>query len=135
AEMLVEHVADRQLCFVEGQGSLGHPAYSGVTLSLLHGSCPDAMVLCTRPARTLHNDWPDCPVRPIRQQIELYEAAAAMLHPARVVAVSVNTVGMSADEAQASVQRVSQEAGLPVADPIRDGADQLLAAVRQALQL
>ena len=83
AEMLVEHAADRQIMFIEGQGSLGHPAYSGVTLSLLHGSCPDAMILCTRPGRDLHNGWPDCPIAPLVQQIEAYETVTGLLHPSR----------------------------------------------------
>ena len=135
AEMLVEHVADRQICFIEGQGSLGHPAYSGVTLSLLHGSCPDAMVMVTRPTRTLHNDWPDCPIRPITQQIRFYEDAAAMMHPARVVAVAVNTVGLSTEEAARQIRQIADETGLPAADPIRDGPEVLLKAVREAVGL
>jgi uncharacterized NAD-dependent epimerase/dehydratase family protein len=130
-EMLVEHVADRQICFIEGQGSIGHPGYSGVTLSLLHGSCPDAMVICHRPDRVVHNGWEDCPVAPIRQQIDIYERVLAPLHPGKVVAVSVNTGGMPADAANASVQAIAAETGLPTADPIRHGADALLDAVRR----
>ena len=78
AEMLVERVRDRQLCFVEGQGSIEHPGYSGVTLSLLHGVCPDAMVICTRPTRRCHES-DDCPIAPIEQQIGLYESLTAPL--------------------------------------------------------
>jgi uncharacterized NAD-dependent epimerase/dehydratase family protein len=134
-EMLVEHAADNDIMFVEGQGSLGHPGYSGVTLSLLHGSCPDAMVICTRPNRRLHNDWPDCPIAPLRQQIPAYEAVAGLLHPAKVVAVSVNTAGMTEPEAQAAVNAAAEESGLPAADPIRHGPDRLFKAVRDALKL
>ncbi len=134
-EMLVEHVADRQIMFIEGQGSLGHPGYSGVTLSLLHGSCPDVMVLCTRPGRRLHNEWADCPIAPIRQQIHVYEAVAALMHPSKVVAVSVNTAGMSEADAAAAIRAAAEESGLPAADPIRSGPDVLLKAIRAALVL
>ncbi len=134
-EMLVEHVADRQLCFVEGQGSIGHPGYSGVTLSLLHGTCPDAMVICHRPDRRLHNDWPDCPVAPIAQQIAIYEQVLAPLHPGKVVAVAVHTAGMTAGAADESLRAIAEETGLPTADPIRTGCGTLLDAVRQHLAI
>jgi uncharacterized NAD-dependent epimerase/dehydratase family protein len=135
AEMLVEHVGDRQVCFVEGQGSIAHPGYSGVTLSLLHGSCPDAMVLCHRPDRSQHNDWPDCPIAPIRQQIALNEQVLAPLHPGKVVAVAVHTGGMPAAEAEQTLRSIASETGLPTADPIRTGPEALLAAVRRHLSL
>lgn len=130
AELLVQHVADSDMCIIEGQGSIGHPAYSAVTLGLLHGSCPDAMVLVHRPGRKLHNDWPDCPLAPIRQQIALYESALAVLHPGKVVAVAVNTARMAAEDAESAVREIAAETGLPVADPIRHGCGKLLAAVR-----
>lgn len=134
-EMLVQHVADRQICFVEGQGSITNPSYSGVTVSLLHGACPDAMVMVVRPDRTGHNGWADCPVAPVETQIALYEQVLAPLHPGKVVAVAVNTHGMTGEEAQATVRALSARTGLPAADPIRDGCDNLLAAIRQHLSI
>lgn len=130
-ELMLEHVADRRICFVEGQGSIDHPGYSGVTLSLMHGCCPDAMVIVHRPGRHLHNELPGCTVTPIGQQIVLYEQAMAPVYPSKVVAVAVNTVGMSAEEAKQSTQAVADETGLPSADPIRDGCGVLWTAVRQ----
>ena len=135
AELLVEHVAACQLCIVEGQGSIGHPAYSGPTLSLLHGVCPDVMIMCHRPDRIIHGKWPDCPVAPIRQQIELYEAILAPLHPGKVVAIAVNTVGMEDAAAREAIEHVANETGLPAADPIRNGCVTLLAAVRNHVGL
>ena len=134
-EMLVEHVADRQLMYVEGQGSLDHPAYSGVTLSLLHGCCPDAMVMVHRPGRTIHGSWTDCPIAPLEQQIALYEQALAPLHPGRVVAVAVNTAGMEPDEGGQAVRDVAPRTALPAADPIRHGCEVLHHAVRNRLGL
>jgi uncharacterized NAD-dependent epimerase/dehydratase family protein len=133
SEMLVEHVADREVCFIEGQGSIGHPGYSGVTLSLLHGTCPDAMVMCHRPGRMLHNDWPDCPVAPINAQIQIYEQVLAPLHPGKVVAVAMNTGEMPDAEAERAIEEMAAETGLPTADPVRSGCAVLLAAVRERL--
>jgi len=130
AEMLVEHVADRQILFIEGQGSIDHPGYSGVTLSLLHGCCPDAMVIVHRPGRLHHGSWTDCPITPVEQQIAMYEGTLAPLHPGKVVAVAVNTAGMDPRAADQSVQELAARTGLPAADPIRHGPDTLLAAVR-----
>jgi uncharacterized NAD-dependent epimerase/dehydratase family protein len=132
-EMLVEHVGDRQICFVEGQGSIEHPGYSGVTCSLLHGSCPEVMVMCHRPDRELHGGWEDCPVAPITQQIELYEKLLAPLIESKVVAVAVNTYRMDPSEADAMVKEIARTTGLPAADPIRQGCGELLQAVRSYL--
>ncbi len=134
-ELLVQHVADRQVCFIEGQGSIEHPAYSCVTLALVHGACPDAMVMCHRPGRRFHSDWEDCPITPIEQQVILYEQMAEPVHPSKVVAVAVNTVGLSAEEAEAAVREAAERTGLPAADPIRDGCGTLLAAVRRQIGL
>jgi uncharacterized NAD-dependent epimerase/dehydratase family protein len=133
AEILVEREADREILFIEGQGSIEHPGYSGVSLSLLHGTCPDAMVMCHCPGRAFHHDEPDCPIAPIGQQIALCEALLAPLHPGKVVAVAVNTAGMSEDEAEAAIQGVADETGLPTADPIRMGCSDLLRALRANL--
>jgi uncharacterized NAD-dependent epimerase/dehydratase family protein len=133
AEMLAEREADREIQFIEGQGSIEHPGYSGVSLSLLHGTCPDAMVMCHRPGRELHHEEPDCPITPINQQIALCEQLLAPLHPGKVVAASVNTAGMTDDEAAEAVRALAGETGLPAVDPIRMGCDELLAAVRTHL--
>jgi len=124
-----------QICFIEGQGSIEHPAYSAVSLALLHGSCPDAMILCHRPGRQYHNDRPDCPIAPIEEQIHLNEALVRPLHPARVLGVSINTAGMSDEEAARHRAEIAERTGLPVSDPIRYGVEPLLAAIRSALGL
>jgi uncharacterized NAD-dependent epimerase/dehydratase family protein len=132
SEQLVLEAArrDPQLILVEGQGSLGHPAYSGVTLGLLHGSCPDCLVLCAAP--------PDEEVfagvpRPEPSHLaRLYEEVAALVKPAPVVAVSVNTGGLEAAEAEEFVARVAEETGLPAADPFRTSAAPILEAVLRA---
>ncbi len=118
------------LILVEGQGSLGHPAYSGVTLGLLHGSCPDAIILCA-----------DASTEPIMAGVprpeparaaRLYEEVAALVKPAPVAAVSVNTRGLPDEEANAFVATISSETGLPAADPFRGSAASILEAVMGA---
>lgn len=133
AEMLVEHVADRQICFVEGQGSIAHPGYSGVTLSLVHGTCPDAMVMVHRPDRVLFNNWADCPIPSVAEQVAMYERMLAPLHAGKVVAVAMNTAGMAAEEAQRAVRAIAGQTGLPAADPVREGCAELLGAVRRGV--
>ena len=132
SEQLVLEAArrDPDLILVEGQGSLGHPAYSGVTLGLLHGSCPDCLILCAAPQN--EEVFAGVP-RPEPSRIaRLYEEVAALVKPAPVVAVSVNTRGLDDAGAEELVARIAEETGLPAADPFRASAAPILEAVVQA---
>lgn len=132
SEQLVLEAArrDPDLILVEGQGSLGHPAYSGVTLGLLHGSCPDCLILCADASG--EEVVPGVP-RPEPSHIaRLYEEVAALVKPAPVVAVSVNTRGLDDAEAGEFIARVAEETGLPAADPFRTSAAPILEAVLDA---
>jgi uncharacterized NAD-dependent epimerase/dehydratase family protein len=130
AARLVEEGASRApLLFVEGQGSLIHPAYSGVTLGLLHGCLPDALVLCHRAGSTVIDDYPETPIPSLTSLIALYEGAIGWVRPARVVAIALNTRGLTDDEARAEIERAAAETGLPATDPVRFGAETLLEAV------
>ena len=132
AEELVLRAAESSpgLILVEGQGALSHPAYSGVTLGLLHGSCPDCLVLCVSPERG--PGYAGVPRPSPARAVRLYEEVAALVKPAPVVAVSANTKGLSDKEASAFVEKVAEETGLPVADPFRDSAEPILEAVLKA---
>jgi uncharacterized NAD-dependent epimerase/dehydratase family protein len=120
---------------VEGQGALTHPGFSGVTLGLLHGSAPDVMVLCHDSGRTEVKGFPGLPVKPLRELIALYEAAATWSRPpgARipVVAIALNTSALDPAAAARAVDAAALETGLAAADPVRDraGADRLAAAL------
>ncbi len=119
--------ASPDLILVEGQGALSHPAYSGVTLGLLHGSCPDCLILCVSP-----DDAPGyagVPRPTPAHAARLYEEVSALVKPAPVVAVSANTRGLTDEEARAFVERVSDDTGLPAADPFRHSAGPILDAV------
>lgn len=120
--------------FVEGQGSLMHPAYSGVTLSLLHGSNPDAMILCHKAGSQAIRNYPHLPLPAMRELVSMYETAASWVRPvgmpkARVVGISVNSSPLPESEARRYLDQLADETGLPVTDPVRYGVDALLAAL------
>ena len=122
--------ASPDLILVEGQGSLGHPAYSGVTLGLMHGSCPDCLILCSAdPHEEVFRGVPrPSPARVAR----LYEEVASLIKPAPVVAVSLNTGGLDEEQARDLIAAVADETGLPTADPFRGSATPILEAVLEA---
>jgi uncharacterized NAD-dependent epimerase/dehydratase family protein len=117
--LVVECAADADIVLVEGQGSLLHPSYSGVTLGLLHGSMPHAMIMCGQPSRTRINNHPWVPIPPYGELNRLHETMAAMLRPAPVIAISLNTVDLPDEDARAAIARTADETGLPVTDPVR----------------
>jgi len=127
------HRRGGELLWVEGQGSLVHPAYSGVTLGLYHGSVPHVLVLCHRAGSTEIEGSPGHPIPPLRELVELHERMALPRRPARVAALALNTAGLGEREAREVVAAASDETGLPAADPVREGADALLDAVLAGL--
>src|SRR5215204_366512 len=133
AERLVVEGAARggELLWVEGQGSLVHPAYSGVTMGLMHGATPHAFVLVHKARATHTEGYPDHPLPPLPELIELHERASLRLRPATVVAVALHTGALGEDEARAEIAHVQEETGLRTDDPVRFGADSLLEAVLQ----
>jgi uncharacterized NAD-dependent epimerase/dehydratase family protein len=107
---------------IEGQGSLMHPSFAGVTLGLIHGAQPDAMVICHEPTRTHMRGLPHYRVPPIKVVMEACLDAARLTNPqAKFVGAAVNTSAMSAEQAQAYLGKVSNDLGLPACDPVRTG--------------
>ena len=137
SERLVLEAAGREpapdLILVEGQGSIAHPAYSGVTTALLHGSCPDCLILCADAHGPEDELFPGVPFPEPKNIARLYEDLAALTKPAPVVAVSVNTSAIGdAAEAEALLDRVSEQTGLPTADPVRGNPGPILDALLAA---
>jgi uncharacterized NAD-dependent epimerase/dehydratase family protein len=132
AERLVVEGAARggKLLFVEGQGSLVHPMYSGVTLGLVHGAAPHAFVLCHRAGADEIEGSPGHPIPPLADLVELHERISLPIRPARVVCIALNTGALERDEdARAAIAAAADETGLPADDPVRFGAGFLLDAV------
>jgi uncharacterized NAD-dependent epimerase/dehydratase family protein len=132
AEQLVVEGAERggELLFVEGQGSLIHPMYSGVTLGLVHGAAPHAFVLVHRAGQVEIEGCPGHPIPPLRELVELHERISLPARQAKVVCVAVNTAAIEdEEEARAAVSAVEGQTGLPADDAVRFGAGKLLDAV------
>ena len=131
AERLVveAHARGGELLFVEGQGSLLNPLYSGVTLGLFHGSAPHLLVLCHKSAQRYIEDDERYPIPPLSELVELHERTALLSRPARVAGIALNTRGLDDAEAAAAVEAAEAETGLPATDPVRFGAGPLVEAV------
>ncbi len=133
AERLVlQGSKDADIVLVEGQGSINHPGYSGVTLGLLHGSCPDALILCHQSTRRYIGDyrqaaWLELP--PLAEYVRLYETIGSAVHPTKVIGICLNTYDMTEDEARAACAAAERETGLPATDPVRFDPAPLVAAV------
>ncbi len=136
-EMVIEAARDADIVVVEGQGALQHPAYSGVALSLLHGACPDALILCHQQGRTqlrIVDAGPAPRIRPLSELILDNERAASWLAPGRVLGLSLNTIQLEEAEAKRAIENAAQRTGLPVTDPVRFGAEPLAVTLMRRLE-
>ena len=132
--LVVEGAQRGDLLWIEGQGALLHPLYSGVTLGLMHGSVPHVYVLCHEAGRTeIEGVDAHHPIPPLSELVELHERISLPVRPARVVAVAVNTRFLDEEAARAAVAEAQEETGLPADDPVRFGAGRLLDAVLDGL--
>jgi uncharacterized NAD-dependent epimerase/dehydratase family protein len=118
-----------ELLIVEGQGSLLHPQYSGVTLGLYHGSAPHLLVLCHFAGQRFVNDDERFPIPPLGELVDLHERSSLLARPARVACIALNTRGLDEDEARRAVAAAEEETGLPAGDPVRFGAERLVDAL------
>ena len=123
---------DGEILWVEGQGALLHPAYSGVTLGLIHGSAPHAFVLCHMAGTTEIEGYPGHPLRTLPELVELHERIALPRRPAKVQAIALNTRGLDEPSARAAIAAAAAETGVPVDDPVRFGAAGLADALLEA---
>jgi uncharacterized NAD-dependent epimerase/dehydratase family protein len=120
-----------ELLWVEGQGSLVHPVYSGVTLGLYHGSVPHLLVLCHEAGRTEIEGvgGGPHPIPSLARLVELHERNALPVRPAVVACIALNTRDLDENAARAAIAAAEDETGLPVDDPVRFGAARLVDAV------
>jgi uncharacterized NAD-dependent epimerase/dehydratase family protein len=136
AERLVVEGVRRggEVLFVEGQGSVLHPAYSGVTLGLIHGSAPHAYVLCHMAGQTVVDGDARFPIPPLAELVDLHERISLLARPARVCAIALNTRSLDDGAARHAIAEAEQQTGLPADDPVRFGAGKLLEAVETLLR-
>jgi uncharacterized NAD-dependent epimerase/dehydratase family protein len=124
AEILSPDASAQHWDVVEGQGSLFHPAYAGVSLGLLHGTQPDVIVMCHEEGRDRVLGLPNYATPTISEAIELTLVLARRTNPGvRCAGVSLNTARLDEAQARAILQKHQRELGLPVADPLRAGAE------------
>lgn len=112
---------------IEGQGSLFHASYSGVTLALIHGGAPDALILCHEPTRETMRGLPDYSLPSLEQLRDTSLSLAQVVNPqCKVTGVSINTAALSDDAAQTLLSDIEARMGLPTVDPFRDSAARLV---------
>ena len=132
-QITIQGAKDNDIVLVEGQGSLIHPGYSGVTLGLLHGACPDALILCHQVTRDYIGDYhgrePWVKIPSYAEMIEIYERAAHPVHPTKVIGICLNTYDMDEAAARDACARAADETGLPATDPVRFESDALVDAI------
>jgi uncharacterized NAD-dependent epimerase/dehydratase family protein len=129
-EQLVLYAAHEgaDLVVVEGQGAINHPAYAAVTLALMTGCAPDALVLVADPRRVRVETYATPTLR-YAEAIALHERLLDAVKPAPIVGIALNTWGLNDDEARAEIARAREESGLPADDLVRFGADEFYAAI------
>ncbi|MCE9526420.1 MAG: NAD-dependent epimerase/dehydratase family protein, partial [Planctomycetales bacterium] len=129
AEKLVLENQHHDILLVEGQGSLVHPSYSGVTLSLLHGCAPQALILCYEIGRDRVTGVESVAIPPLAKIQNIFEVMANIHQRCEVIGIGVNSRRVNAAEAAKERERVRAEFGLPVCDVLRDGPEELVDAV------
>ena len=132
-QIVLEGAKNHDLLIVEGQGALLHPGYSGVTLSLLHGSMPDAMIFCHQPSREMVARY-SVPLPSLSEMIAQYEMLAAPIKPAKVVGLALNCFDLSEKEAREAIDAAETETGLHATDVVLFGAEKLVDAIQKVHQ-
>lgn len=127
AELISPARDDNGWDIIEGQGSLFHPSYAGVSLGLLHGAQPDALVMCHEPTRKHMRGLPDFPLPDIAQCLEANLVAARLTNPnVKAVGVALNTSHISEEEAHVACRKISDRLGLPCQDPVAMGVESIV---------
>jgi uncharacterized NAD-dependent epimerase/dehydratase family protein len=131
-EMVIDFTNKHDWVFVEGQGALNHPGYSPVTLGLIHGSMPDAMIFCHKAGTTEIEGYNHCLFPSLNRMIQLNEDTVSWVRPeqpCKVVGLTVMTFGLSEHEARDTLKQAEDETGLPATDVLRFGASVLMDAL------
>lgn len=131
-EMVLDLCEKHDWVFVEGQGALNHPGYSPVTLGLVHGSVPDAMIMGHIAGATTIDGYEHCALPTLPRLIQINEEAVSWVRPDRsskVVGISLITQHLNEEDALAAIKQVEEETGLPATDVLRFGVGKLMDAL------
>jgi len=135
AERLVRETArGADVVILEGQGSIIHPGYAGVTFGMIAGAMPQALVLCHQPTRTSVRNYP-VPIPALPELVRLYERSIEGIRKIPVIGIALNTFDMDADAARREVERARGDTRLPVTDPVRFGTEPIVRAIRNLLSI
>jgi uncharacterized NAD-dependent epimerase/dehydratase family protein len=126
-EMVAEH-ENHDFVLIEGQGSLTHPAFSAVTLGLLHGCAPDGLIYCYEAGRKIVKGFDPIPIPDLGKQLDFCLTAANFRHPCRLIGVAINSRALTPDQAAAEIERAERRFGVPACDVYRNGPDKLVRA-------
>lgn len=135
-QMVLDFTNEYDWVFVEGQGALNHPGYSPVTLGLIHGSMPDAMIFCHRPGATTIEGYEHCRLPSLNRMLQLNEDTVSWVRPERpckVAGLALVTFGLGDEEARDAIKQAEDETGLPATDVLRFGAGKLMDALLKQL--
>ena len=137
-QMVLDFTNEHDWVFVEGQGALNHPGYSPVTLGLIHGSMPDAMIFCHLAGATAIEGYTYCPLPSLKRMIEFNEDTVSWVRPERpckVAGLALVTFGLSEQAAKDAIKQAEDETGLPATDVLRFGAGVLMDALSKQLKV
>lgn len=132
--LVCETAFGNEVVILEGQGSILHPGYAGVTFGMIAGALPRGYVLCHQPTRHMIRNYA-VPIPPLRELVRLYEQAIPWIRKIPVIAIALNTFDMDEEAARRAIESAAHETGLPATDPVRFGAGPLVQAVRAVLSL
>lgn len=133
-EMVLDFTNQHDWVFVEGQGALNHPGYSPVTLGLIHGSMPEAMIFCHKAGTTAIEGYTNCPYPPLNRMIQFNEDTVSWVRPERpckVVGLALMTHHLNDQEAREALKQAEDETGLPATDAVRFGTGVLMDALSE----
>ena len=132
-KLVVDAEPGSEVLIVEGQGSLWHPAYAGVTLGLLHGSAPEVLVLCHHAGREQIEEPPYTKLPPLEEMVAVYEQMASTVRPAKVACISLNCRHLGPEAAREAIAEIEDRTGLPTGDVWSGDGEKLWEAVAKVL--
>ncbi|MFH0777457.1 MAG: DUF1611 domain-containing protein [Candidatus Eisenbacteria bacterium] len=132
-KLVLDGAVGNDVVFLEGQGAMAHPGYSGVALALLHGSLPDALIMCHQPSRRFISDYA-VPVPSLSDAIRMHEEVLRGLKPAPVVGIALNCFDLSETETRSEIAKAEKETGVPATDCIKYGPGKLVDVVLERMR-